>query len=180
MRECTRAIRYDAVTREFVFDHERLSVAKLGAIIANVKLSGEKMVLMHCEHRSYGWTTSYSVNLHIDYLIEMLDFVALHGWFWDEIEEYRSRHESDHEHDPLHITPGLYWAEVQRLRQSAHQLGESSLRHNELGEPAIAGRLVAMSKSQTELADSLLPLSIPDYRKKKRRRRRRRLPDIDI
>ena len=129
-----RFIRFEAKSNRFYCCDEVVSVKVLGAMLAQALLKGETVLLPFCERdrtpdrwkRSL-WCTAVSTS----YVQQMLQFVAANGWFWDEVPEFVSRQDSDHDFDPDNITPSLNWKVVTEMRRGAEML-ETQARRVEL------------------------------------------------
>lgn len=160
-----------AQSGRFQFGHLTESVRTIGARLAFALATGKDEVLFRGEKRSSGGTTNYPVLLSIQYVQEMLKFVAQHGWFWDEVDDYQNfitvgeRHfKCDHAFDRQHITPGVYFAEVKALCASADELLKRAAEHRKhaSGTP-IAEQLEAAARRLRATASQLLKKDLPSY-----------------
>lgn len=124
-----RFIRWDAKVQRFFFCHERVSLAGLGAMLVYALHNGKDVLLQFCERdrgRERFRRCSWSVEVKPVYVEQMLRFVHQHGWFWDEVPEFGSRKNSDHDFDPANITPGLNWKLVGDMQQGADLLDKQA------------------------------------------------------
>lgn len=126
-----RFIRYEAKGNRFYCCDEVVSVKTLGAMLAYALLHGKKVLMPFCErdrdrsrHKSHMW----SVEVSTGYVQQMLQFVAANGWFWEEVPEFASRQDSDHDFDPENITPSLNWRVVTEMRRGAEMLDTQARR----------------------------------------------------
>lgn len=174
MVEFTPVIRYDAKTGIFFFDHYQRTRQQVGAMLAHGLMSGTDSVQLYFVHHDISTRRSWSVVVKTSYVVQMLEFVGRHGWFWDEVEEHASRRESDHAFDPERITPGLYWGEVKSLLAAAEASDANAERHLGLGEGEAVLYLKQIAVGQRDAAEKLFQLSVPDYRQMRRRMRRHR------
>lgn len=157
-----RFIRFEAKTRRFYCCDEVVSVKVLGAMLAYALLHGKKVRLPFCERDRYGSRhkrSMWSVEVSTGYVQQMLEFVAQNGWFWDEVPEFQSRQDSDHDFDPENITPSLNWRVVTEMRRGVEHLLQQARRlevtldWNE--NRRIRGRLVEEVAARRGRADTL-------------------------
>lgn len=156
-----KAIWYDAQNDRFQFGHLTESVATIGARLAWALIRGEDRMLFRGECRGGGWSENYPVELSVNYVKEMLRFVAMYGWFWDEVD-WRS-YLCDHDPDPDWITPGRFWIDVIGLRQAATEL---EIRASALPPEIkwIRDELWSAAQQLREHAENLLGSCLPEYR----------------
>ncbi len=156
-----KAIWYDAENDRFQFGHLTESVATIGARLARALIRDEDYMLFHGECRGGGSTETYPVKLSVNYVTEMLRFVATYDWFWDEVD-WRS-YLCDHEPDRDSITPGRFWTDVIGLRQAAMEL---EIRASALPAEVtwIRDELWSSAQQLREQAENLLGCCLPEYR----------------
>ena len=101
----SKIIGYDNGRNRFYFGSEIVRQEQIGRRIADALINGEEFV-------DFG-----TVEVTVNYLTEMLRFVAQRGWFWDCWDIGTG----DHDFDPNVPTPGYEWAEVSELKQEARK-----------------------------------------------------------
>lgn len=167
LREFASVIRWHAPGQVFLCCEEQLTPAKLGAHLAYALLKGEPVLL----HFVQG-NTSWCEGLSAEYVREMLDWVRVHGWFWDEVRAAYSTN-SDHAFDSARITPGLYWQQYELLtKQSQALVAQSKALETQhwAGEPErlAAAHLRLTAAAVQNSAQMLLKFGLPTYRKGRR------------
>lgn len=173
-------IRFDELTREFVVGNsERVSIKQLGAMLAQALITGRSQIMLICRHSGLCSTVSYRVDVSVSYINQMLAFVAEHGWFWDELPDNNHRRASDHAFDPDQITPGLFWAQAQRLLSAAQELESFAAKHSHMlhsndddARYGLGQDLRTTHYLERSIAGALLKACLPDYRVIARKRRR--------
>ena len=98
------AIWFEEKDNRFYFDGCAVRTEKLGRMLANALVRGEKFI-------EYA-----EVAVSVEYVRQMLDFVGKNGWFWDCLD-----HTAEHRFNNKQITPGCNWADAQELFGQARE-----------------------------------------------------------
>jgi hypothetical protein len=167
LRDYARVIRWHERGQVFMCGDTAVSVQLIGKLMAQAKLRGEKEVRLLFSRKSYGCTEGWSEGFTPEYLTAMLEWVRVHGWFWDEVDGGH-RQNGDHKFDGTTITPGLYWTQVQALRRSADEMMESYKSFAASGKTVVPDKFLRIGQDLRELAAMLLTTDIPTYRKGRR------------
>lgn len=168
-------IRFDATSKRFHFCSETVSLKTLGGMLAWALLNGKDVLLPFCERdrtRDRFKRRSWGVEVKPSYVEQMLRFAQAHGWFWDEVPEYKGRKDSDHDFDPANVTPGTSWRIVTEMRLGADQMEsqakgyeiEAEWREHRRKKKEILAQAAALRAraAQTRLqAEALLANSVP-------------------
>lgn len=166
----TTAIRWCAKGGRFYFGDKATKLAAVGAALAWAVSRGEQVQLQFREKSPGGGGKWWSVMVSPAYVMQMLEFVAENGWFWDEVEEYRPH--SDHKFDPENITPGMNWRVVSEMRLGADELrkqaqwdeNEAQCGNMRRKRKAMLARVTDLRKRADEMAaaaESLFLASVP-------------------
>jgi hypothetical protein len=155
-----RAIAWDRKGNRFLCGDKPLGLQHLGSLISHALSKGEKEIRLTFELRYPGtkrWHNLWSAGFTVDYLLDMLRFVAERGWFWDAVDNG-----DDHKFDGARITPGIHWTQVEELRsQSACMFQRAKLHAVEGGNASMADEFRANARRLTAQAERLLRLDVP-------------------
>lgn len=167
-----RFIRWEPKNGRFYCCHQIVTLQLLGAHLTFALSRGEKVRLPFKQRSLGGGSQSWSVMVEPAYVEQMLRFVAANGWFWDEVPEFPSRQDSDHDFDPANITPGMNWKLVTEMRVGADALDQQARRfeleadwsENRRWRKKMLSQVVSMRSGAEELrvyATNLLLRSVP-------------------
>lgn len=161
-------IRFAPKQKRFYCGHETVSWQQLGRMIAWALLQRKQTILLPFQERCVSTTRSWSHEVSIGYVQQMLAFAGEHGWFWDEVPEFVGGKDAtcDHHFDPNNITPGRCWGLVSQLRQTATALKRDAEweKHFYHRDKAVQERAAATLQEAQRLlqeADRVLTAGIP-------------------
>jgi len=94
----------------------------------------------------------FNVQVTVQYINQMLDFVDANDWFWDSFDLCTG----DHEFDWNRITPGAHWGYAQELKDQGRQDLDTAAWFEEEGEHTMARNMRRLAGQTFNRADRVL------------------------